>query len=915
MDEPTPTPSAPPEAAPPPVELPGPEPTASSLRESITEPPPERTPHSGSMLERWGLLGRFLSRLFFSQVFFPVEAVETVRKAAAAGIVIYVLRMRNTLEFLYFNYAFLAHGLPLARFANGVRLLLWLPLGLLLRRLFGTQLRRDPLETLRRLTRARRSSALFLRTPPGLSPPTEFEGPYLQTLVELQRGCERPIMLVPMTVIWGRKLVRDSDGASLGDSLPARVLEQPRRVWGGILGDQDEPRLFRRIWQVLRHARSSLALACRPLNLQEFLSEHGGHAPDAVVRELDRDLLERIEAERRVRIGSRRSHPVELRRQLLESAPVREAIARRAASASLPLARVQRQAARTLKRMQAAMTSRGLGRLSWIVRHFWKRLFTGFEVDEAGLARIKETGKNGPLLFLPTHRSHIDYLVMSDLCLARDMAPPHIAAGVNLSFWPLGWLFRTSGAFFIKRRYQGDDLYATLLSAYVGALLKEGHSIEVFIEGTRTRTGQVLPPKFGLLSVVADLVARGEVPPVHAVPASIGYERVVELGSLTREAVGAQKQPESFAGVLKAASVLRSNFGYVNVQLGEPIEMASFLASRGYRGAETPPEVRRRAIKSLGYHSNASAGAVTAVTPTSLVAAALLIPGTGGVQRGTLLELLDTVGAAARAGGARFVQGCWRGDRPLSEDGIDYAIELLGKDGALSVVGKGREAVYVVEKEARLRLEYYKNQMVQHVLEASLMAMVLRALNIEEGEAVARDSLQAASRFIASLVRLHFVHRAGAEVDTLIEGARQHLLRLGLIREDEGQRIRLLPAGQRQLAHLAALLESAIEAHGACARALLVLRAGPILRKPLEHEIVEQLHRWYLTGELRRFESCRAASVKIAIDWLVDEGILQQQGEGESLEIALARGHADGKALETLSERVARLLPRRAAVD
>jgi glycerol-3-phosphate O-acyltransferase len=910
MDEPTTAPTAPPEAMPPPTEPPGVEPAASSLRESITAPPPERTPHSGSMLERWGLLGRFLSRVFFSQVFFPVEAVETVRKAAATGIVVYVLRMRNTLEFLYFNYAFLAHGLPLARFANGVRLLLWLPLGLLLRRIFGKHVRRDGIDTLRRLTRARRSSALFLRTPPGLIPPAEFEGPYLRSLIELQRESERPIVLVPLTVIWGRPCVRDTEGASLGPSLTARVLEQPLRVWGGILGDQDEPRLFRRIWQVLRHARHSLALACRPLNLQEFLAGRTGES-DAIVGELDRDLLERIEAERRVRIGPRRSHPVEIRRQILESAKVREAIARRASSASLPVSRVRRLAARTLKRMQAGMTARGLRRLSWIVRHFWKRIFTGFEVDEAGLARIKEAAKHGPLLFLPTHRSHIDYLVMSDLCLARDMVPPHIAAGLNLSFWPLGWLFRTSGAFFIKRRYQGDDLYATLLSSYVATLLKEGHSIEVFIEGTRTRTGQVLPPKYGLLSVVADLAARGEVPPVHAVPASIGYERVVELGSLTREAVGAAKQPESFGGVLKAASVLRSNYGYVNVQFGEPIEIGALLAARGHHGDETAPEVRRRAIKSLGYHSNAASGAATAVTSTSLTAAALLCPGTGGVQRGMLCEILDTIGGAARAGGARFVQGFWRGEHPLSEDGIDYAIELLGRDQAVSVVGKGQGAVYVVEKEARLRLEYYKNQMVQHVLEASLMAMVLRALNVEEGEAVTRESLLSASRFIAGLVRLHFVHRAGDQVETLIEGARQHLLRLGLIREDPEHRIRLLASGQRQLGQLAALLESAIEAHGACARSLLLLRAGPMLRRPLEQEIVEQLHRWYLTGELRRYESCRAASVKIAIDWLVDEGILLQQGEGTSLEVALARGHEGGKALEVLSDRIARLLPRR----
>jgi hypothetical protein len=199
------------------------------------------------------------------------------------------------------------------------------------------------------------------------------------------------------------------------------------------------------------------------------------------------------------------------------------------------------------------------------------------------------------------------------------------------------------------------------------------------------------------------------------------------------------------------------------------------------------------------------------------------------------------------------------------------------------------------------------------VLIYSILAMTLRALLVTEGESIAREAIDRGSRFLASLVRLTFVHHAGLTVDELIALAIQGLERLRLMQRDAAGRHRVLPGSDERLAILAGLVESTIEGHGAVARALLVLRAGPMLRRPLEAEVLEQLHRWYLTGELRRFESCQTSAVHTAIDWLCDEGILVQQGEGKSVEVQLAKRHANGRALEVLVERTGRLLPKRTA--
>ncbi|PID38034.1 MAG: hypothetical protein CSA65_08925 [Proteobacteria bacterium] len=872
-----------------------------STRDSLNAPEPERTPHPQRMLHRWGFIGWLMGKLFFSKVFFAKEHVERIREASKLGTVVYVMRLRSTVNFLYWNYAFMAHGLPLARFANGLRRYFWQPIRMILRRLFSRT--PDPVNTLRELTSTNQSSAIFLRSHAVFGTP-DFDGPYLRTLVELQRDSERPVVLVPLTLLWGKKNVRDVPRSALVDTL---------------LGNQDEPRTLRRLWQVLRHSRRSHAVVSTPLRLDAFLAQQDDttrndnhRAADA----LEGELWDRIEGERRVRIGPRRQHFLQIRRQILEQPNIRALMQQQADETGRSVDAVLRRTAKTLKKMQAQMSSRGLARLKSVVDKVWRRIYRGFEIDEAGLEQLREAGRQGPLVFLPTHRSHIDYLVLSDLLVTRGLLPPHIAAGINLSFWPMGWLFRAAGAFFIRRRYQGDALYSALLKAYVGEILKEGHYLEIFIEGGRSRTGKVLHPKLGLLSVIADLCAAGEVPPVHIVPLSIGYERLVELRSVTRELTGGDKRPESIGGILRGAKVLRSKrgYGYVNVQFGEAFEVQRFLGERGFIGPESNPELRRRAIRSLGYHTLTRAGRLTAVTPTSLVASAVLAPGTRGIPRELLEQAVQLFAVVAKSSGARFVTRIWRTEgKALDEVQLEEAIELLVRDEALAVRGGEHDRIYVSEDQARVRLEYYKNQMIAHLLGPSLISIVLRAMQSRDLAAVDLPSLRDATRFVISLVRLHFVENAGEKPDATFERWLEQMVDLELVRVDEGEGLVYVDDScVASLDLLAGLVEGTMETYSACARAMLqMLRGGSRRRKELEAELLGRLHRWHLTGNLRRFESCQIPLVAVVIDWLCEEGILTQSTDEGDVKVSLARPHADGRALQILVERAERLLIKR----
>ena len=156
------------------------------------------------------------------------------------------------------------------------------------------------------------------------------------------------------------------------------------------------------------------------------------------------------------------------------------------------------------------------------------RLYTSVEVDEAGLAAMKRAATDAPIVLCPSHKSHIDYLVLSWLLYENGMTPPHIAAGINLAFWPFGSIARRGGAFFIRRKVKGDRIYTAVLRAYVKHLLRDRFPQEFYVEGGRSRTGKLLSPKTGLVSMEVVAWLDGAADDVVFVPIAVDYEKLIE---------------------------------------------------------------------------------------------------------------------------------------------------------------------------------------------------------------------------------------------------------------------------------------------------------------------------------------------------------------------------------------------------
>jgi glycerol-3-phosphate O-acyltransferase len=215
----------------------------------------------------------------------------------------------------------------------------------------------------------------------------------------------------------------------------------------------------------------------------------------------------------------------------------------------------------------------------------WNRLYDGVELHH--LDNLQSVIDANEVVYVPCHRSHMDYLLLSYVIYQSGYAIPHIAAGVNLNLPVIGRIMRQGGAFFIRRSFAGNPLYTTVFTKYLGLMMARGHAIEYFIEGGRSRTGRLLQPKTGALTMTVRSFLRDPKRPVVFVPVYFGYERVVEGNTYINELSGKPKEKESVWGMLKTLPALRRRFGKVHVSLGEQIRLDELLGQYSPDGVGT----------------------------------------------------------------------------------------------------------------------------------------------------------------------------------------------------------------------------------------------------------------------------------------------------------------------------------------
>ncbi len=438
---------------------------------------------------------------------------------------------------------------------------------------------------------------------------------------------ELDVDLVPVAIFWGRAPHKE-----------ASLWRLPFAEDWVLVGR------FRKALSVLVNGRNVLVHFGEPLRLRDALRE--GMTEQRSVRWVLRNVRAGLRAQRASTIGPDLSHRRTLVWQLLMSADVRAAVRRemqaRGSSRRAALLEARKDAIEIAANYSQAFVRFMSAVLSWL----WNRLYDG--VDFEHVEKMSEIG-GAEIIYVPCHRSHMDYMLLSYVIYRKGFAVPHVAAGINLNLPLIGRFLRKGGAFFLRRTFKGDALYAAVFAKYLGFMMARGHPLEYFIEGGRSRTGRLLSPRTGMLSMTVRAYVRDPKRPVIFMPVYFGYERIVEGRTYIGELSGQPKEKESVFGLLKAAvSVLRSKLGKVRVNLGQPIVLEEYLNRRnpGWRSAaaqscESRPDWINDAVGDLAARINIEINAAAAVTPINLVAMAILATPHQALPEADLVRQLD----------------------------------------------------------------------------------------------------------------------------------------------------------------------------------------------------------------------------------------------------------------------------------
>ncbi len=415
------------------------------------------------------------------------------------------------------------------------------------------------------------------------------------------------VQLVPVTVLWGR-----SPGSQ--DSLIKALFAD---AWASV-----GP--LRQLLIILVHGRQTRVTFAGPISLRRLV----GDEPDvsAAARKANRFLRFHFRRLRESAIGPDLSHRRNLIDAMITSDALQEAIGDEARRLGQSAEAAEGRARKFAWEIASDFSYPVVRAMELVLKGLWNRLYDAVVVHHGNELAKAAPGKG--LVYLPNHRSHIDYLLLSYFINAQGLAPPHIAAGANLNFPLVGPVLRRGGGFYLRRSFKGEPLYAAVFREYLHTMLAKGFPIAYFIEGGRSRSGRTLSPKGGLLGMTVESFMREHPRPLLLVPVYFSYEKLLEGRTLVAELEGQPKQRESLRELLGVARHLRRDYGSVHVNFGEPLSLDAFLDDEapGWQAlqGEERRDLARRLTQPLGREMAQRINAAVVINPINLFAMAIV---------------------------------------------------------------------------------------------------------------------------------------------------------------------------------------------------------------------------------------------------------------------------------------------------
>ncbi len=661
--------------------------------------------------------------------------------------------------------------------------------------------------------------------------------------------------LVPVNVLWGR--APDKEGSWL------RLLLAENWARAG---------RFRRFLSVLVNGRNLFVQFGEPVSLRSSLAE--GADPSRAVRRLTRTLRALVARQRAAAIGPDLSHRRTIVTQVLRAASVRRAMADEMRAKKISRRDALKAAQAYANEIAANYSHIFVAFMARALTWFWTKLYDGVELHH--VEQLQKIMDGNEVVYVPCHRSHMDYLLLSYAIYYKGYAIPHIAAGLNLNMPLVGRFLRKGGAFYLRRSFKGNTLYTMVFMKYLGLMMARGHSIEYFIEGGRSRTGRLLQPKTGMLSMTLRSYLRDPRRPIVFLPVYFGYEKLVEGKTYIGELSGKPKEKESIFGLLRTLPALRQHYGKVHVSFGEPIALDEVLeryASGARNEKEERPAWLPAAVNELASRIMTHINSAACAAPINLVALVLLATPKQAMLESDLVRQVELYASLLRQD--PYSPLVWI----TSSDGASM-VRHAERMGVLSRLKHPLGDVMRMSEENAMLMTYFRNNVLHLIALPSLIACCF--LN---NRTMRTEDIQRLMWRIYPYVRDElFLRWSEEEIGGRVIETLEDLANHGLLESMEnGGSWRRPPTGSTeavQLSVLAQVTVQIIERYYLVIAVLLKSGSGRISQDVLESQCQLMAQRMSLLYELSSPEFFDKSLFKNFLDLLRARNVLGVNAEG-----------------------------------
>ncbi|MFE8072382.1 glycerol-3-phosphate 1-O-acyltransferase PlsB [Marinobacteraceae bacterium S3BR75-40.1] len=621
------------------------------------------------------------------------------------------------------------------------------------------------------------------------------------------------VQVVPVSLFWGRAPDKER-------SLLKILLSDSWSVTGPL----------RKFFTILFHGRNTFVQFSQPLSLRHFVDEFPSDEERAT-RKLARVLRVHFRRVRRAVIGPDLSHRRTLLHSLVRSPAVKDAIRETVRDKDIPPEKARAQAYKYAQEIASNFSIATIRFLEVVLSWLWNRLYNGVYVNH--IETVREVARDHAVVYVPSHRSHIDYLLLSYVLYRNGLTPPHIAAGINLNMPVVGPILRRGGAFFMRRSFRDNPLYSAIFNEYMHAMFTRGYSVEYFVEGGRSRTGRILPPRPGMLSMTVRSFLRDHKKPIVFVPVYFGYEKILEARSYLGELRGGKKKNESIFGLFKSLRNLKNSFGRVSVNFGRPIELAHLLDEvrpswrKEAYNQEYRPKWLPEAVDTLASEVVTRINAAAAINPVNLMAMTLLSTERMAMDARMLGDTMEEF--------VTLLKRLPYSDRTTFPEGSGAEWVAYCED--MGLVHRDKQElgdIITLEGNNAILMTYYRNN-IQHLL--AIPALI--ACLFQNTNALKRQRILFLVRSIYPYVRSElFLRWTPEEVDGVADAWIERLVEHGLLTVD-GETLYRPTVGSRQAVTLGVLSRGIIQTLERYTISIAVLRKhgpGKVTAEELEKE-------------------------------------------------------------------------------